>query len=129
MTSELTGILETVLYYEAGQEDALAKFYGEMLRLKRIGDLNFRVGNGVLLFFPAAESSVQDSPPPHGATGRLHTCFLAPAGEYDAWRERVVASGVEIIEDITWDRTGLRSFYFHDPAGHVIEIAEGDLWP
>ena len=29
---------------------------------------------------------------------------------------------------LEWDN-GVRSFYFHDPAGNVLEIADGDLWP
>ena len=33
-----------------------------------------------------------------------------------------------ILEEIEWEN-GVRSFYFHDPAGNVLEIADGDLWP
>ncbi len=129
--SSLVGVLETVLYYEAGQEDELERFYTDVVGLEPLGrgrwGLGFRVGPGVLLFFEAANSSVQDEPPPHGATGRIHICFLAAPGTYDAWKERVWAA-IELTDEITWDQTGLRSFYFDDPAGNVLEIAEGDLW-
>jgi catechol-2,3-dioxygenase len=131
--SPLIGVLETVLYFEAGQEDALERFYTDVVGLGFMGrgrtSLGFRVGPGaVLLLFEAAKSSVQDEPPPHGATGKIHTCFLASgADDYDAWKERIAAQ-VEIIDEITWDESGLRSFYFDDPAGNVLEIAEGDLW-
>jgi catechol 2,3-dioxygenase-like lactoylglutathione lyase family enzyme len=33
-----------------------------------------------------------------------------------------------MLQEIEWDN-GVRSFYFHDPAGNVLEIADGDLWP
>jgi hypothetical protein len=26
------------------------------------------------------------------------------------------------------DNNGVRSFYFHDPAGKLLEIGDGDLW-
>lgn len=129
--SSLVGVLETVLYYEAGQEDELERFYTDVVGLESLGrgrtSIGFRVGAGVLLLFEAAKSSVQDEPPPHGAKGKIHTCFLAEPDTYDAWKERISAS-VELTDEITWDQTGLRSFYFDDPAGNVLEIAEGDLW-
>jgi len=42
---------------------------------------------------------------------------------YEAWKERVAAE-----QEVTW-KSGVRSFYFRDPAGNLLEIAEGDLWP
>ena len=36
--------------------------------------------------------------------------------------------GVEITHEHDWDG-GLRSLYFTDPAGNLLEIADGDLWP
>ena len=126
-------MLETVLYYRAGEEDELERFYRDVLGLKALGrgrwSLSFRTGPGVLLLFEAERSSAQDEPPPHGATGVVHTCFLARADEYERWRQRVEDEGVPVVDEITWDATGLRSFYFRDPAGNMLEIAEGDLWP
>jgi catechol 2,3-dioxygenase-like lactoylglutathione lyase family enzyme len=40
----------------------------------------------------------------------------------------LAAKGVEIVQEITWPR-GPRSFYFEDPAGNMLEIAEADMWP
>ena len=126
----LERILETVLYYPSGQEEELARFYGEVLGLHAVGrsGLTFRVGEGVLLLFDARLSSVQTRPPPHGARGPIHTCFVASADEYESWKERVTGETGSMLEEIEWDN-GVRSFYFHDPAGNVLEIADGDLWP
>jgi hypothetical protein len=33
-----------------------------------------------------------------------------------------------ILQEIEWDN-GVRSFYFHETVGNVLEIADGDLWP
>lgn len=126
---KLVRVLETVLYYEAGQEDELEGFYGGVLGLTRVGrGLHFRLGDGLLLLFDAAESSRQASPPAHGATGAVHTCFVAPEPDYAGWKSYLGERGVALLEELTWDN-GLRSFYFHDPAGNVLEIAEGDMWP
>ena len=129
---QLSGILETVLYYEAGREDQLERFYRDVLGLRYLGrgrtSLAFRLGAGVLLLFEAEKSSKQEEPPPHGAVGPVHTCFVAPAEAYEAWKVHLADQGVSVIDEIAWE-SGFRSFYFHDPAGNMLEVANGDLWP
>ena len=124
------GILETVLYCTPKNEAETRRFYREVLGLRPFSDTSagFRGGSGVFLLFNRERSSVQDWPPPHGAAGPGHTCFLAEEGAYEAWKERIESHGVEITNETTWD-SGARSFYFNDPAGNVVEIAESDLWP
>jgi catechol 2,3-dioxygenase-like lactoylglutathione lyase family enzyme len=125
----LSRILETVLYYAAGQEKDIESFYGDVLGLPRVGrGLHFRLGEGLLLLFDREESSRQASPPAHGATGAVHTCFVAPEPDYTAWKECLSGHEIPLLEEITWEN-GVRSFYFPDPAGNVLEIAEGDMWP
>ena len=65
----------------------------------------------------------------HGTTGPGHACLtVAAPGEYDGWRERLRGAGVEVIHEHEWDG-GRRSLYFNDPAGNLLEIADGDIWP
>jgi catechol 2,3-dioxygenase-like lactoylglutathione lyase family enzyme len=128
---QLAGVLETVLYCTSQNEEDTRRFYREVLRLEPLSEdsVAHRLGTGVFLLFNADESSVQESPPPHGAPdARVHTCFLAAPGEYDRWKERLADRGVAITSEIEW-RSGGRSFYFQDPAGNVLEIAEQDMWP
>jgi catechol 2,3-dioxygenase-like lactoylglutathione lyase family enzyme len=80
-----------------------------------------------VLLFDREPSSTQDDPPPHGACGSIHAGFLAAPGEYDAWKERLADRGVTLIDEIAWD-SGVRSCYYNDPAGNLLEIAERDLW-
>ena len=123
-------MLETVVYCTTENEEETRRFYREVLGLRPFGEgsVGHRLHNGVFLVFNRDESSVQDSPPPHGAVGPAHTCFLAAPGDYERWREELTAKGVEIGKEIEWPR-GPRSFYFEDPAGNMLEIAEADMWP
>jgi catechol 2,3-dioxygenase-like lactoylglutathione lyase family enzyme len=126
----LSGVLETVVYCTNENEEATRRFYRKVLGLQplREDSVAHRLGGSVFLLFNADESSVQDSPPAHGApNARVHTCFLAAPGEYERWKERLAAEGVEITQEIEWP-SGPRSFYFEDPAGNVLEIAEADMW-
>lgn len=128
---KLAGILETVVYCTTENEEATRRFYREVLGLAPVREdsVAHRIGTGLLLVFNADESAVQDSPPPHGARdGRVHTCFVAAPDDYERWKDDLIAKGVEIVQEIDW-RDGPRSFYFEDPAGNVLEIAEGDMWP
>ena len=125
------GVLETVVYCTTENEEETRRFYREALGLEpvREGSVAHRVRGGVLLVFNAEESSAQSSPPPHGAPGsRVHTCFLAAPGDYELWKERLTRHDVAITQEIEWPG-GTRSFYFDDPAGNVLEIAEADMWP
>ena len=107
----------------------MRRFYSGVLGLRPVGDgFAFRVGDGLVLLFDAEESARQERPPPHGARGAGHACLVAPPAEYEAWKERVAAAGAPVTQEIAWPK-GVRSFYFDDPAGNVLEIAEGDLWP
>jgi catechol 2,3-dioxygenase-like lactoylglutathione lyase family enzyme len=127
----LNGILETVLYCNSSNEDDVRKFYREVMGLRQLGfDFSYRVGSQdhILLVFNRDETEHQDNPPPHGATGRGHACFTAEPSSYEAWKTHLEQQGVAPHHEITWGN-GMRSFYFDDPAGNVLEIAEGDFWP
>lgn len=127
---ELASALETVVYRTTENEEETRRFYRELLELQPFGEQDYghRLPTGVFLLFNRDKSTVQDCPPPHGAAGPVHTCFLAGEGEYERWKDELSAKGVEIVKEIQWER-GPRSFYFEDPAGNLLEIAEGDMWP
>jgi catechol 2,3-dioxygenase-like lactoylglutathione lyase family enzyme len=132
-TPKFTGVLETALYHSAGEKGAVEDFYGEVLGLTRVATwdsgIAFRVGTGVLLLFDRDRLNRIPGPiSSHGSRGAGHACVLASAEEYETWRERVVSHGVNIVHDQVWDER-MRSFYFRDPAGNLLEVASGDLWP
>jgi catechol 2,3-dioxygenase-like lactoylglutathione lyase family enzyme len=128
------GVLETSLYHDAAETDAIERFYGEVLGLTAVsrwpGAVAFRVGAGVLLLFERGALAKRDSPiAAHGSHGPGHACLVMDGRKsYDAWRSRLLREGVEITHEHDWDG-GYRSLYFTDPAGNLLEIADGDLWP
>lgn len=135
---ELTGILETVLYYT--EEDATRHFYTEIMGMRLIGQtlgrqIFLRAGAAVFLLFNAEATQQPGSLPPHGATGPGHVCFLVPPSSYEQWQEHLKASAVEILSQVDWPvgkSTGSplgSSFYFRDPSGNLLEIANADFWP
>lgn len=129
----LEGILETVLYYSQPEEGAIERFYRDTLGLRSIGRkagqfLFFRLGQGVLLLFEREASLEQRSPPPHGTSGPGHTCFVVPRESYGPWKDHLARAGVPMGEEMAWPGGG-RSFYFRDPAGNQLEIADRDIWP
>jgi len=129
----LTAVLETVLYYPQELEGEMAAFYEEVVGMRSIGHsrgrfLFYRAGESVFLLFNTEEALRQDSPPPHGATGPGHTCFVVPQELYERWKEHLAAREIATEAEIEWPRGG-RSFYFRDPAGNALEIADRDVWP
>lgn len=123
-------VLETVLYFL--DQDRAERFYegvlGMRLMDKEAGrSLFFRAGESVFLLFRAEESLRGRTLPPHGATGPIHTCFLAEAGEYERWKDYLISRGVPIVQEVRWSRG--ESFYIHDPEGNLLEFANADIWP
>jgi catechol 2,3-dioxygenase-like lactoylglutathione lyase family enzyme len=127
------GVLETALYHDPGERDAIERFYAELLELPLVArwpdGLAFRAGPGVLLLFDRAGLAQREGPvADHGTIGPGHACLIAAGERYEEARRRLAEGGIEITHEHEWDG-GRRSFYFNDPAGNLLEIADGDLWP
>jgi catechol 2,3-dioxygenase-like lactoylglutathione lyase family enzyme len=133
---EIAGLLETALY--ADDIERAAAFYEgvlglvPMVRSPRL--VAFDAGRqGVLLVFQRG-ATLDDvvepggTVPAHDGHGPLHMAFAIAAEALDPWREHLTQHGVAIVAEMRWRRGG-HSLYFHDPEGHVIELATPGLWP
>jgi catechol 2,3-dioxygenase-like lactoylglutathione lyase family enzyme len=128
---EFLKIKETCLYI---QDLAKAKaFYHETLGLHVIDYLEgkhlfLRAGQSVLLLFNPEDSKGKTSPPAHFGGGKQHFAFEVKGSAYEAAKREILEKGILIIDEITW-KTGMRSFYFNDPEGNVLEILpENGIW-
>lgn len=132
-TPRFAGVLETVLYHDTSQREAMHRFYGDVLDLPTVASWDdgvaFRIGGGVLLLFDRQQLARRTGPiADHATTGPGHACLqTAAADDLEPWRARLDNAGVSIIHDHDWG--GRRSFYFKDPAANLLEIADRDLWP
>ncbi|MBO9681347.1 MAG: hypothetical protein J7502_01525, partial [Flavisolibacter sp.] len=57
----------------------------------------------------------------------IHFAFEVSKQEYVDALSQIKESGIEILHEQVW-KNGLRSFYFHDPDHHLVEIIEQGLW-
>jgi catechol 2,3-dioxygenase-like lactoylglutathione lyase family enzyme len=124
------GILETVLFFTDYERSHA--FYTDILGMRVIGSrtgffLFFRAGGSVSLMFDAVKARESRSVPAFGADGTGHVCFVVPEDAYETWKTYLPERGVAVIQEVEWPAG--RSFYFHDPDGNVLEIANRDIWP
>ena len=127
----LSGVLETVLYFS--DQARTEAFYSEVLGFRLLDrepgrSLFYRAGRDVVLLFHAPTTRQPAGKlPPHGADGSIHTCFRVPQDAYERWKSWLESRGVELLGEIEWQ--GGLSFYFEDPDGNLLEIANADIWP
>jgi len=125
-------IKETCLYLHDLEE--AKKFYHETLELPLISYLPgkhifFKAGSSVLLCFNPEDSKSKKSPPAHFGGGKQHFAFEVRDQEYEKAKEWIRNKGIMITDEVTW-QSGIKSFYFEDPEGNVLEIVpENGIWP
>jgi len=128
---EFLKIKETCLYIH--DLEKAKNFYHDQLGLPVISylagkHLFLRVGQSVLLLFNPEDSKQKLSPPAHFGGGKQHFAFETEAKRYADSKREILAKGIEIIDEITWE-SGKKSFYFNDPEGNVLEILPGEgIW-
>src|SRR4051794_12859058 len=123
-------IKETCLYVM--NLEKTKAFYSDQLELPMISFVQgrhvfFRAGESVLLCFAAEATLKETRLPPHGAKGSIHFAFEVSKEEYNHTMQQVKSAGINILHQHTWPN-GLRSFYFHDPDHHLLEVIEEGLW-
>jgi catechol 2,3-dioxygenase-like lactoylglutathione lyase family enzyme len=123
-------IKENCLY--VGDLEETAAFYAGKLGLRIIAKAEgrhifFRAGSSVLLCFIGKATAQDTTLPPHGAWGSQHLAFEVSREAYPEWKQRIQAAGIRIIQEADWPG-GFKSFYIHDPDGHLIEIIEEGMW-
>lgn len=129
MPPPLDGILETAIYVD--DVAAAVSFYRDVLGLA-IVDTSERLtallaGQRQLLLVCKRGASLALPLTPHDATGCQHVAFPIPATALDAWETWFAERGVVVVEKKQWDRGGT-SLYFHDPDGHLLELATPGVW-
>jgi len=123
-------IKETCLYVNNLEETG--DFYLNVLGFDLISEKKgrhvfFRVGEEVLLCFNPEVTKHDKYLPPHFAVGQQHVAFEVDQVNYETVKRNLMHSGVKILHEETW-RDHVKSFYFHDPSHHLLEIVGEGLW-
>jgi catechol 2,3-dioxygenase-like lactoylglutathione lyase family enzyme len=123
-------IKETCIYIH--DIDRTRDFYHGKLGLEVIlseaeKHIFFRAGSSVLLCFISSYTKTQESTPPHGASGNVHFAFEINGNEYAEAKNEVIQKGIIIEHEHEW-KDKLQSFYFRDPDGNLVEIAQKGIW-
>jgi catechol 2,3-dioxygenase-like lactoylglutathione lyase family enzyme len=127
---KINKIKETCLYVT--DLKATRRFYEKRIGLEVIGEVEnrhvfFRAGSSVLLCFNAEETKHDQLLPPHFGFGQNHLAFEVNKEEYEEWKEKIQKENIKIIHEHSWKKN-LKSFYFHDPDNHVLEIVQEGMW-
>jgi catechol 2,3-dioxygenase-like lactoylglutathione lyase family enzyme len=123
------GILETALYVDDVARSAT--FYESLFGFTRLVVSERLIALAVcdsqvlLLFHKQASRDL--TPGAHFGDGQLHLAFAIAEADVEAWRERLRACAITIIDERTWERGG-HSLYFRDPDGHLIELGSPGIW-
>ncbi|MCU0356009.1 MAG: VOC family protein [Cyclobacteriaceae bacterium] len=129
---EFIKIKETCLYVR--DLVRAREFYEQKLGLTLISYLEgkhafFKAGSSMLLLFNPDDSATKKSPPAHFGEGKQHFAFEVPADRYAEAKGSIEAKNIVITDEVTWSG-GMKSFYFEDPEGNVLEILpDQGIWP
>lgn len=130
--ARILGVAEAVLY--VADLERASRFYTEVLELPvtaAFDDARFlQTGqDSTLILFDINKLEKRESTiPGHGARGRGHVALAVPAAELDAWRRRLLDSGVAIEHEQEWPQ-GTHSIYFRDPDQNSVELIDGRHYP
>lgn len=131
----LGSVLETALYVD-DMPRARAFYEGVMGLAPMVADARLVAyplapGSVLLLFRRGSTLTPVTLPggilPAHDGAGPLHIAFAVARDDLDAWTARLESSATTIVSRIAWPKGGL-SLYFHDPDGHLLELATPGLW-
>ncbi len=130
--TKILGVAEAVLYVT--NLPRAMHFYTELLGLPQTAvfeDACFLqtgpTSTLILFDIDALEKRVSVIPA-HGSRGRGHVALAIPPEEMDAWRQRLLAHGVEVEHEQDWP-LGTHSIYFRDPDQNSLELIEATHYP
>lgn len=123
-------IKETCLYLS--DLDLAEDFYHGILEMPVISKVPgrhifFRCGTSVLLCFVPEVTKNEITLPSHFAHGKQHIAFEVNKSDYLKTKINLLEKGILITHEQEW-KDGLKSFYFEDPFGHVLEIVPKGIW-
>jgi catechol 2,3-dioxygenase-like lactoylglutathione lyase family enzyme len=130
-------IVETCVY--SSELEKMKNFYVNSLGLEFVSEESGRhvflkAGRSMLLIFnPVSTTNKNESIfPPHGAStppAIIHFALEIEKEDYVYLKDTLIRNGIKIEKELTWASDTLKSVYFRDPAGNLVEFITRGNWP
>jgi catechol 2,3-dioxygenase-like lactoylglutathione lyase family enzyme len=130
-------IVETCVY--SSELEKMKYFYVNSIGLEFISEepgkhVFLKAGRSMLLIFNPVSTSNKSERlfPPHGAStppAIIHFALEIEKEDYNNLKDTLIRNGIKIEKEITWRNDTLKSIYFRDPAGNLVEFITKGNWP
>jgi catechol-2,3-dioxygenase len=132
---KINKVIETCIY--SSDLESMRKFYVEIVGLSVIQEetdklIFLKAGKSMLLIFDPLRTNVHNEGlPTHGAMtppSSIHFAMEIEEQEYQPCKENLGRNGIAIQKEVNWDGK-IKSLYFRDPAGNLVELITSGGWP
>ena len=130
-------IVETCVY--SSELEKMKDFYVNSIGLEFVSEESGRhvflkAGRSMLLIFnPVSTTNKSESMfPPHGAStppANIHFALEIEKEDYEDLKDTLIRNKIKIEKEIKWGDDTLKSVYFRDPAGNLVEFITKGNWP
>jgi catechol-2,3-dioxygenase len=128
--------VETCIY--SSDLEKMKNFYTTYLGLQFISEENGRhvflkAGKSMLLIFNPDNTRIKDNSifPLHGAVtppASIHFALEIEKEDYQNCKYVLIQNKIDIEKELTWGNE-MRSIYFRDPVGNLVEFITRGNWP
>ena len=130
-------IVETCIY--SSELKKLKDFYINKIGLQFVSEEDGRhvflkAGRSMLLIFNPNTTADKNQSifPPHGALtppASVHFALEIEKEDYENAINLLIQNKIEIEKELTWGNENLKSIYFRDPSGNLVEFITKGNWP
>jgi catechol-2,3-dioxygenase len=130
-------IVETCIY--SSELEKMKNFYVNSIGLEFVSEESGRhvflkAGRSMLLIFnPVSTTNKNGSMfPTHGAStppAIIHFALEIEKEDYKDLKDTLIRNGIKIEKELTWGNDALKSLYFRDPVGNLVEYITKGNWP
>ena len=130
-------IVETCIY--SSELEKLKDFYINKIGLQFISEeqdrhVFLKAGKNMLLIFNPDNTANDNQSifPPHGALtppAIIHFALEIEKEDYKDLKDTLIRNRIKIEKELTWGNDTLKSIYFRDPAGNLVEFITKGNWP
>jgi catechol 2,3-dioxygenase-like lactoylglutathione lyase family enzyme len=130
--------VETCIY--SSELEKMKNFYINNIGLRFVSEepgryVFLKAGKSMFLIFnpDGTNNKNQSMFPPHGASipppASVHFALEIDKEDYEKAKEILIQNEIEIEKELTWENERLKSIYFRDRSGNLVEFITMGNWP